>query len=104
MVINESLMGNHQLELAKELASKQHVARCVPSTLAATLEDGELWTKLEPLPRYSAATDCALPASHVLTQLLCVVAPLRPNFRGLEHIIDEELHFGSPAAATAATG
>nr|CAG4652346.1 EOG090X0KOU [Triops cancriformis] len=37
VVINESLMGNHQLELAEKLCELGHASMCVPATLPSTL-------------------------------------------------------------------
>ncbi|NXL03548.1 ALG13 transferase, partial [Mesembrinibis cayennensis] len=49
VVINEKLMHNHQLELAKRLHRDGHVLRCNCSTLVETLQSMDLST-LKPFP------------------------------------------------------
>ncbi|KAM9269528.1 UDP-N-acetylglucosamine transferase subunit ALG13-like [Cariama cristata] len=49
VVINEKLMDNHQLELAKQLHRDEHVLCCNCSTLVETLESMDLST-LKPFP------------------------------------------------------
>ncbi|XP_074003533.1 UDP-N-acetylglucosamine transferase subunit ALG13-like [Numenius arquata] len=49
VVINEKLMNNHQLELAKQLHRDGHVICCNCSTLVETLETMDL-TTLKPFP------------------------------------------------------
>ncbi|XP_065545963.1 putative bifunctional UDP-N-acetylglucosamine transferase and deubiquitinase ALG13 [Lathamus discolor] len=49
VVINEKLMNNHQLELAKQLHKDGHVLYCNCSTLVETLQSMELRT-LKPFP------------------------------------------------------
>ncbi|XP_033920280.1 UDP-N-acetylglucosamine transferase subunit ALG13 homolog [Melopsittacus undulatus] len=49
VVINEKLMNNHQLELAKQLHKDGHVLYCNCSTLVETLQSMELPT-LKPFP------------------------------------------------------
>ncbi|NXS95177.1 ALG13 transferase, partial [Jacana jacana] len=49
VVINEKLMNNHQLELAKQLHSDGHVICCNCSTLVETLQTMDL-TALKPFP------------------------------------------------------
>ena len=39
VVINESLMGNHQIELAERLAKDNHLVYCTPNTLVKTIEE-----------------------------------------------------------------
>ncbi|XP_057375948.1 UDP-N-acetylglucosamine transferase subunit ALG13 homolog [Daphnia carinata] len=39
VVVNQKLMGNHQLELAEKLQSERHVVMCYPETLKTTLSD-----------------------------------------------------------------
>lgn len=48
-VINASLMDNHQTDIADELARKNHLARCTPQQLAATLKTLDL-NAFDPLP------------------------------------------------------
>ena len=38
LVVNESLMGNHQVELAEELRRRGHLRWCVPADVEAALE------------------------------------------------------------------
>ncbi|XP_018912456.1 UDP-N-acetylglucosamine transferase subunit ALG13 [Bemisia tabaci] len=45
VVVNENLMGNHQVELAEKLYESGHLYYCTPNTLAFTLETSDL-TKL----------------------------------------------------------
>ncbi|NWX95798.1 ALG13 transferase, partial [Nothoprocta ornata] len=49
VVINEKLMNNHQLELAKQLHRDGHVLYCNCSTLVETLQSMDLST-LKPFP------------------------------------------------------
>ena len=50
-VVNESLMGNHQLEIAEQMDDVGcHVFRCVPATLAQTLRTAD-WSTRVPLPK-----------------------------------------------------
>ncbi|NXX91698.1 ALG13 transferase, partial [Centropus bengalensis] len=49
VVINEKLMNNHQLELAKQLQRDGHVLCCNCSTLVETLKSMDLST-LKPFP------------------------------------------------------
>ncbi|XP_010191379.1 PREDICTED: UDP-N-acetylglucosamine transferase subunit ALG13 homolog [Mesitornis unicolor] len=49
VVINEKLMNNHQLELAKQLHRDGHVYYCNCSTLLETLQSMDLST-LKPFP------------------------------------------------------
>ncbi|NXX13511.1 ALG13 transferase, partial [Podargus strigoides] len=49
VVINDKLMNNHQLELAKQLQSDGHVLCCSCSTLVETLQSMDLST-LKPFP------------------------------------------------------
>ncbi|NXJ64263.1 ALG13 transferase, partial [Rostratula benghalensis] len=49
VVINEKLMNNHQLELAKQLHRDGHVFCCNCSTLVETLQSMDL-TALKPFP------------------------------------------------------
>ncbi|XP_009980599.1 PREDICTED: UDP-N-acetylglucosamine transferase subunit ALG13 homolog [Tauraco erythrolophus] len=49
VVINEKLMNNHQLELAKQLHREGHVFCCNCSTLVETLQSMDLST-LKPFP------------------------------------------------------
>uniref|UniRef100_A0A8C3JEF4 UDP-N-acetylglucosamine transferase subunit ALG13 n=1 Tax=Calidris pygmaea TaxID=425635 RepID=A0A8C3JEF4_9CHAR len=49
VVINEKLMNNHQLELAKQLHRDGHVVCCNCSTLVETLQTMDL-TTLKPFP------------------------------------------------------
>lgn len=37
VVVNQKLMGNHQLELAEKLHSERHVVMCYPETLKTTM-------------------------------------------------------------------
>lgn len=46
VVINDKLMDNHQLELAKQLQADGHLFYCTCSTLAETLRDMDLSTLL----------------------------------------------------------
>ncbi|KAI9554473.1 hypothetical protein GHT06_019746 [Daphnia sinensis] len=39
VVVNQKLMGNHQLELAEKLQSEKHVVMCYPETLKTTFAD-----------------------------------------------------------------
>ncbi len=39
VVVNQKLMGNHQLELAEKLHSEGHVFMCYPETLKTTIVD-----------------------------------------------------------------
>ncbi|XP_070535634.1 UDP-N-acetylglucosamine transferase subunit ALG13-like isoform X2 [Ptychodera flava] len=39
VVINEKLMGNHQMELAYKLHKEEHLFYCTPSQLSKTLEE-----------------------------------------------------------------
>ncbi|WKY13868.1 hypothetical protein Q1695_004592 [Nippostrongylus brasiliensis] len=43
VVVNEELMDNHQLELAKELASGEHLLYCTVSSLSTTLSSPSLF-------------------------------------------------------------
>lgn len=47
--INESLMGNHQVELTDALAARGHVVTCTPDTLLAAFEGAD-FDALAPLP------------------------------------------------------
>ena len=38
VVINESLMGNHQIELAERLAEDNHLVHCTVKNLAETIK------------------------------------------------------------------
>ncbi|XP_071482381.1 UDP-N-acetylglucosamine transferase subunit ALG13-like [Diadema antillarum] len=49
VVINELLMGNHQIELADQLYKDQHLLYTTPSKLAADLESMDL-SQLKPFP------------------------------------------------------
>ncbi|XP_029463841.1 putative bifunctional UDP-N-acetylglucosamine transferase and deubiquitinase ALG13 [Rhinatrema bivittatum] len=49
VVINDKLMGNHQLELAKQLHRDGHLLYCTCSTLVATLQSMDL-SSLKPFP------------------------------------------------------
>ncbi|KAH7731041.1 UDP-N-acetyl glucosamine transferase subunit alg13 [Aphelenchoides avenae] len=49
VVINETLMDNHQLELAEKLASDGHLLFTVPNNLATTIRDPKLF-KLKRFP------------------------------------------------------
>ncbi|XP_053487490.1 UDP-N-acetylglucosamine transferase subunit ALG13 homolog [Ictalurus furcatus] len=46
VVVNDKLMDNHQLELAKQLQADGHLLYCTCSTLAETLRDMDLSTLL----------------------------------------------------------
>ncbi|MCJ8734095.1 hypothetical protein PDJAM_G00231410 [Pangasius djambal] len=46
VVVNDKLMDNHQLELAKQLQADGHLLYCTCSTLAETLHDMDLSTLL----------------------------------------------------------
>ncbi|KAI5630086.1 hypothetical protein C0J50_7811, partial [Silurus asotus] len=46
VVVNDKLMDNHQLELAKQLQAEGHLLYCTCSTLAETLRDMNLSTLL----------------------------------------------------------
>ncbi|GCC22198.1 hypothetical protein chiPu_0000583 [Chiloscyllium punctatum] len=64
VVINEELMNNHQLELAKQLHSDGHLLYCTCSTLSETLQKLDS-TSLNPFPsghpeRFSAFLDKVL--------------------------------------------
>ena len=51
VVVNDSLMHNHQEELAHEMHSRRHLVATVPSELLATLRQlPQLVSTLEPLP------------------------------------------------------
>nr|CAG4643647.1 EOG090X0KOU [Ilyocryptus agilis] len=50
VVINEKLMGNHQLELAEKLHSEGHAVMCFPQTLLTTLQEMEP-SELKPFPK-----------------------------------------------------
>lgn len=50
VVVNQKLMGNHQLELAEKLHSEGHVYMCYPETLKTTIVDFRT-TKLQKFPR-----------------------------------------------------
>ncbi|EFX72445.1 hypothetical protein DAPPUDRAFT_308239 [Daphnia pulex] len=50
VVVNQKLMGNHQLELAEKLHSEGHVFMCYPETLKTTIVDFRS-TKLHKFPR-----------------------------------------------------
>ena len=39
VVVNQKLMGNHQLELAEKLHNEHHAFMCYPQTLSNTLKD-----------------------------------------------------------------
>nr|CAG4650657.1 EOG090X0KOU [Sida crystallina] len=47
--VNESLMGNHQSELAEQLHRDGHSLMCYPRTLLETLESAEM-SRLKPFP------------------------------------------------------
>nr|XP_002734333.2 PREDICTED: UDP-N-acetylglucosamine transferase subunit ALG13 homolog [Saccoglossus kowalevskii] len=49
VVINEHLMGNHQIELAYKLYTEGHLLYCTPSELLKTLQDLDV-SKLKPFP------------------------------------------------------
>ncbi|KAK3588136.1 hypothetical protein CHS0354_012194 [Potamilus streckersoni] len=49
VVINEDLMGNHQLELAYQLYRDQHLYYCECSTFVDTLKSSD-FSKLKPFP------------------------------------------------------
>ncbi|XP_078068201.1 putative bifunctional UDP-N-acetylglucosamine transferase and deubiquitinase ALG13 [Mustelus asterias] len=64
VVINEKLMDNHQLELAKQLHQDGHLVYCTCSTLSETLQKLD-FTSLKPFPpghpeRFSAFLDKVL--------------------------------------------
>ena len=42
MVVNEKLMGNHQFELAKQLAMNEHLVYCICEHLKDVLEKKDL--------------------------------------------------------------
>ena len=50
VVVNQKLMGNHQLELAEKLHSEGHVFMCYPETLKITLVDFRT-SQLQKFPR-----------------------------------------------------
>ena len=54
VVPNEALMSNHQVQLAKGLADRGHLAFCFPSELHATLNDAAVWRGLRAFPRPNA--------------------------------------------------
>ena len=39
VVVNETLMGNHQVELAEELEGRGHLRWCVPDDVGKALRD-----------------------------------------------------------------
>jgi len=49
VVVNEKLMDNHQIELAKKLHENNHLKYCTTSTLVETVETMDL-SRLRPLP------------------------------------------------------
>ncbi|KAK7497803.1 hypothetical protein BaRGS_00010937 [Batillaria attramentaria] len=49
VVVNDKLMNNHQIELARRLNKDGYLHYCICSTLAATLEDVDV-SSLRPLP------------------------------------------------------
>ncbi|XP_068104011.1 UDP-N-acetylglucosamine transferase subunit ALG13 [Hyperolius riggenbachi] len=74
VVINENLMSNHQLELAKQLHRDGHLHYCTCSTLGATLKSMDCST-LKRFPpgqpeNFAAFLDKAAPTSHELAEEL----------------------------------
>lgn len=49
IVVNETLMDNHQLEIANVMATDHHVFKTTPGSLLDTLRDADL-TTLQPFP------------------------------------------------------
>lgn len=50
VVVNQNLMGNHQLELASKLQSEGHVLMCYPESLCTVINDLKTAT-LKPFPQ-----------------------------------------------------